>query len=144
MTEKTAITGKFSLRVFNKDGKVIERYESSNLVVNSGRDSASRLVGGSGANKQITQFAVGESSAAPSPTDADLSNKFIKAIDSVSYPQTGAAAFNWSLDFAEANGLDIYEFGLFNAGNELFSRKTRSLISKTADIRIEGTWTIQF
>jgi hypothetical protein len=138
------IKGTFSLKIINKFGRVVERYTAENLVVNTGRNGAARLLGGDGTGKNITQIAFGTSNTAAAPADSDLTGKFIKAIDSVSYPQVGAVQFSWALDFAENNGMQIREFGLFNAANELFSRKVRSLIAKTVDIRIEGTWTIQF
>jgi len=132
------------MQVKDRKGNLLQMYSGENLVVNAGRNSAARLVGGSGANKEITQIAFGTSGTSPSPTDADLTDKFIKAIDSVAYPQTGAVEFSWTLGFSEANGKSIREFGLFNTANELFSRKTRDVIEKTSDIEINGTWTIQF
>lgn len=144
MIDSTKIKGAFKCRVFDRHGNVLEDYEADNLVVNGGRSGAAQLLGGTGTNKEVTQIAFGTSGTAAAPTDADLTDKFIKAIDSISYPQTGAVQFSWTLDFAEANGKNIREFGLFNAANELFSRKVREVIEKTSDIRIEGTWTIQF
>ena len=144
MNDNQDIKGTFALRILGKGGQVIETYSAQNLVVNTGRNGAAKLLGGDGSGKDITQIAFGTSNTAAAPADSDLTGKFIKAIDSVAYPQVGAVEFTWVLDFAENNGMAIYEFGLFNSANELFSRKVRNLINKTVDIRIEGTWTIQF
>lgn len=144
MKEKIEAVGTLEIKVVHKNGAIIQRTVEQNLVVNTGRNGAARLLGGSGTGKDITQIAFGTSNTAASLSDTDLTGKFIKAIDSVAYPQTGAVEFSWSLDFAENNGMNIYEMGLFNSANELFSRKVRSLITKTADISLVGTWTIQF
>ena len=144
MKDTQDIKGKVTLKVIDKIGHIIQQNEAANLVVNTGRNGAAKLLGGSGSGKDITQIAFGTSNTAAAPADTDLTGKFIKSIDSVAYPQVGAVEFTWALDYAENNGMAIYEFGLFNSANELFSRKVRSLIAKTVDIRIEGTWTIQF
>ena len=144
MKDTSQIEGIFRMRVIDRQGKIIQEIEEKNLVVNGGRNSTAALLGGNGANKQVTQIAFGTSATLPSLPDSDLTGKFIKAITTATYPQTGAVQFEWVLDYLEANGLAIREFGLFSADNTLFSRKTRDLISKTSYIRLEGTWTIQF
>ena len=143
--EYIPVRGVFACKVIGIGDKVLEEYEDRNLVVNLGRNNAAQLLGGGSTTKNITQIGFGTSGVNPSPTDVDLTDKFQKNIASVSYPQTGAVAFDFTLDFGEANGKDIAEFGLFNADGELFSRKTRTnVIEKTSDIQITGTWTIQF
>jgi len=45
----------------------------------------------------------------------------------------------------QANGLAIMEIGLFSEDDNLFARKVRSEpLNKTADLYIEGTWTITY
>jgi hypothetical protein len=144
MKENASIEGSFSLVIKDKEGKVIKTIKEKNLIVNGGRNSAARLIGGGGGGKQITQIAVGTSGTAASLPDSDLTDKFIKAVTSVSYPQTGAVTFAFEIGVSEANGMAIREFGLFSADNSLFARKVRDVINKTSDISLEGTWTIQF
>lgn len=144
MKDEKHIEGFFRLIVKDKFGAVLSDTTEKNLVVNGGRNSAARLLGGNGTNKQVTQIAVGTGSTLASLPDSDLTSKFIKAIAAVTYPQTGAVQFDFLIDYAEANGMSIREFGLFSADNTLFSRKVRDVITKTVDIRLEGTWTIQY
>jgi len=144
MEDGTKIEGTFRLRVIDSHGKLLQEIAEKNLVVNGGRNSAARLLGGGGTNKEVTQIGFGTSATLASPPDSALTGAFVKDIDTASYPQTGAVQFDWVLDYAEANGLAIREFGLLSADDTLFSRKVRDLITKTVDIRLEGSWTIQY
>lgn len=144
MEDATKIEGTFRLRVIDLAGAVLHDITEKNLVVNGGRNSAARLLGGAGTNKQVTQIGFGTNATAASAPDSALTGAFVKDIDAASYPQTGAVQFDWVLDYAEANGLAIREFGLLSADDTLFSRKVRDLITKTVDIRLEGSWTIQY
>jgi hypothetical protein len=138
--------GVFSLRAFNKKGECVLVYEDLNLVVDTGKSSVARLLAQANTlpQKRLSKIGFGEGTNAPDPNDTGLTNQFTKALDGFSYPDPQSVTFNWSLDFTEANGLKITEFGLFTDDDFLFSRKTRDVITKLADIRLEGTWTIIF
>lgn len=142
--EKLNITGTIHIEVRDKAGSLLLNTTEKNLVVNGGRNAVAALLGGSAANKNITQIGFGTGSVMPSPPDAALTGTVLKNISTVQYPSVGAVRFNWLLDYADANGLAIREFGLFCADGSLFNRKTRDAINKTADISISGYWDIQF
>lgn len=136
--------GVFTLNVF-KNGELIEQYTDNNLVVDSGRNAAAECIGGTNqANNVIDTIAFGTNGATPAGGDTTITGAFEKTVDGITYPSTGAAAVAFTLDNSENNGMDIAEFGLKTVGGTLFSRKTRAVITKTVDIRLEGTWTIYF
>lgn len=143
MKENIKATGSVFLQIRDADtGRLIEQSEEHNLVVNLGRKNVARLLGGDATGKAITQIAVGEGTAAPAKGDTDLTNKFTKAIGSVSYPTDNSVQFNFEIGTADANGKNITELGLFNDNGVLFSRKTRAAIAKTSAVVITGIWTI--
>lgn len=127
-----------------RTGKVLERYEDRNLIVNGGRTAVMRLLGGDVAGRSITQIAFGASAAAPSPTDTAITSAFTKNTGAVTYPNISSVRFAWTLADNEANGLAIREYGLITANNTLFARKTREVVNKTSSISLLGSWTIQF
>lgn len=136
--------GLFVLDVYRR-GELIERYEDKNLIVDGSKQVHAKLIGGSVANQSIAKFGVGTSGTAPANGNTSLTNSYIKAIDSVTYPQTNQASFAFSLGTAEANGLAIIEFGLFTTAGTLYARKVRSAaLNKDTDISFAGTWTISF
>lgn len=138
--------GVFALKAFNKEGECVLVYEDLNLVVDTGKSSVARLLAQANTLPQnrVTKIGFGDGSNSPDPNDTGLTNEYVKALDGFSYPDPQSVSFSWSLDFSEANGLDITEFGLFTEDDVLFSRKTRDVIKKLVDIRLEGTWTIIF
>ena len=145
-SEKQNIKGVFRLQAFDKSGACVLNFEDRNLVVNAGRNSMTRLLAQADtqAAKRITQIGFGTSGTAVGEGDTALTGATVKPVDGSSYPDNLSVQFAWSLAFNEAVGLQIREFGLISADNTLFARKTRDLLAKTADIRLEGTWTITF
>lgn len=138
------VKGEFHLKVYHRDGRLLEEYTEKNLVVTLGRTNLSKLLGGSVTGRSVSQIAFGEDGTAPSAGDTSLTNSYAKSVDSVTYPDSTSVQFGWSLATGEANGKNIQEFGLLSSNNDLFARRTRATISKTVDLRLEGTWKIQF
>jgi len=64
---------------------------------------------------------------------------FEAIVGDVSYT---AVKFNFTVDFLDAVGMNIYEFGLITQDDKLFSRLTRALIAKTNEMQLVGQWTI--
>lgn len=136
--------GIFTLEAW-RGGERVLLVDECNLIVNNAKAQLANLIGGNGANRQITQIGFGTGVTAPSPDNTGLAvGAFWKPVTSVAYPATGQVAFSWSLSTAEANGLAITEFGLRCADATLFSRKVRSPINKAGDLSLTGTWTIIF
>lgn len=142
-SDEQPMRGDFRLEV-RRNGVLVDVFEEKNLIVNGAKDQLARLVGGSGANRQITQIGFGTGAAAASPGNTALTAAYTKPVTSVEYPTTGQVRFNWTLSTAEANGKSITEFGLICADNTLFSRKVRAPIQKESDLSLSGAWTIIF
>ena len=137
------MAGHFNLEV-RRHGILVATFEEENLIVNGAKNQLARLIGGAGANRQITQIGFGIGKNAAMPGNTALTSPYIKAVGSVDYPAIGQVRFNWSLSTAELNGVAISEFGLFCADGTLFSRKQRAVIEKDADLSLTGSWTIVF
>jgi len=138
--------GTFHFKMFDKSDNLVEEYTCENLIVAAGKAALSALIGGGdpGYDKKVTKIAFGTDGTAPASGDTSITSPFVKAIGSASYPDSTSVVFNWTLGYTEANGKDIQEFGLLCIDNTLFARRTRAMISKTSDFRLEGTWKIQF
>jgi len=142
--EGLPMRGVFIMRVY-RDGKLIEKYEDYNLIVNGAKDAAARLLGGDANGKHVSKIAFGTSGNIPTPDDTALASPFVKNISGVGYPSLGLAEFRWNLLSQEANGKPIMEFGLLCDDGTLFARKVREkAIPKESDIALEGEWIIIF
>lgn len=143
MKEVLNARGRFYMEVLDaKTGKVLSVLDEPNKVVTLGHTNVARMLGGDPAGKLINKIGFGTNSAAPALTDTALTGSYSRPIDSVIYPAANSVQFNWSLNADEANGITIRELGLLNDAGNLFARKVRSDIVKTASVRIVGSWTI--
>jgi hypothetical protein len=142
--EQTAVKGTLRYKVM-KNGVEVERVEESNLIVNGARVQMAHLIAGDVEARSIVQIAVGTNGEAPTVTDTEISEAFVKAVEGFEYPAEGQVQINWKLQVTEANGMAISEFGLVTADGTLFARRIREHpIYKEADISIEGEWIIIF
>src|ERR1044072_1151657 len=139
-----ALRGEFSLTITDRSGKVVERYEDKNLIVNVAKSTLAALIGTGNSAKRVSKIAFGTSSIAPDVADTVITNSVTKDIEADTYPEFNSVAFAWTLDYADANGVNIAEFGLLSFDESLFARKTRTAIAKTADLRLTGVWKIVF
>lgn len=145
MNEKIGpLKGSFELTVRHIDGRILEHYIDSNLIVNGGRTAVMRLLGVGDTDKQLTKLSVGTNGTAPVGTDTAITGAFTKALGTVSFPSVSSVKFDWTLTAGEANGIAIREFGLMCDDDTLFARKVRELINKNSDIILNGSWTISF
>ena len=144
LSDAKQIKGIFRLWVKDATGKVLEQYEDLNLVVNTGRTQASKLLGGDVTNRHVNRISFGTNGSAPALGDTAITGPFNKNVSLVSYPSAGVVKFDWSLELAENNGVTIREYGLLCADGVLFARKTRAAIDKTSAIRLEGSWQIEY
>ena len=138
-------TGVVSMRAWR--GKtLVEAWREHNLVVDSGRQILIRALRGD-AGSEVTKIGFGTSDLAADVGDTVLVDAFIKRMDSGAYhhPSNRSVEFSFNLTNLQANGLAIMEIGLFSEDENLFARKVRSEpLNKTADLYIEGTWTITY
>ena len=142
--EQLTMKGTLSLRVYDSQDNLIDEYEETNLIVNTGKQALSTLLASATAGKRVTKIGFGTDGTAPAIGNTSLTSPFVKDLDGFTYPDSTAVVFSWSLATSEANGKAIQEFGLICFDNSLFARRTRSVINKTSDLRLEGTWKIQF
>lgn len=141
--DNNKMRGTFSLRAYDRDGNLVLDVEEQNLIVNGGKQAMALMLANGSMVKKVSQIAFGTDGTAPSATDTALTSSYKKNLDGFSFPDSTSVLYAWSLDFTEANGKDIQEFGLLCYDNTLFARRTRAVISKTSDLRLEGTWKIQ-
>ncbi len=144
VSDELLMRGIVSFQIIDTNDQVLEEYTGENLIVNSGRSGLARLISGDSSNREVDRIGFGTNGTDPDSGDTSLTDAFEKSIDGVSYPDPQSVKFDFELGYTEANGKNIQEFGLLCANNDLFSRKTRSVIVKTDDFKIVGSWTIIF
>lgn len=155
------VKGVLAFNIKNRSGDVVYSCEGDNLVVNSAKSIMAGILPGNN-NKFLTKIAVGSDSNSPTPDSVTIGGKlttelvlgnnlhggdftsFMKTLDTNVSDEPGTVTFTWSLDYGEANGLHISEFGLLSQDQHLFARKTRGVIAKQSDLMFEGTWKIIF
>ena len=139
------VEGEFTIRVKDKDGNVVYTATEHNMIVNGAKTALATLIANADSHKCVTKFGVGTGTTAAMLTDTQLLSQYTKGIDKYDLSVAGRVTFSWSLGAAEANGLDITEFGLFCEDGTLFSHKVRDgAIRKEDDLSFEGDWTILF
>lgn len=136
--------GSLSMKVFNASGQLVEVFEEDNLIVAAGKQCLTLLLSAANSNKKVTKIAFGTDGADASSTDTAITSPYTKNLDGYTTPDSTSVVFQWSLGLTEANGKAIQEFGLVALDGTLFARRVRSVINKTSDLRLEGTWKIQF
>jgi len=119
-------------------------HDVPNLVVDAGRELMAIL-----GVAALSHVAVGTSNVAADPADVlPLVDQFLKPLaDKTQAEQAVTCEFEVAAD--EYNGNTVREFGLVyrpQAGpDRLFARRVFAEgFSKTADVRLVGTWTITF
>lgn len=125
-----------------KKGRIVEVFDDHNLVVDAGRIWMAKLAEGK-ATPAIVKIGVGENTAAENRLDTEITGcVFIP----VKASRTGLTTrFDFLIGTADANGINIHDFGLYTADNTLFSRRVRQEdLQKANDIEIEGYWEIYF
>lgn len=136
-------SGRLTMSIFRRS-KLIEVFDQKNLIVDGYKQILARLLGGD-ASRAVTKFGVGTNGSAPAPGNTTLTGAFIKTIDTVSYPASNQVKFDFSLSSSDANGMDIFEFGLITTDGSLYARRVRSsALAKDSDISISGSWVITF
>jgi len=140
-TERNRLTGILHLRIY-RNGKLAEEVVLENLITNRGLDHYAKCQAGDAGAKPVAKVAVGEGTGAPQKTDTALTNPFAKAVDGVTFPATGQAAYAFTIATDEANGLSIQEFGLVDdTETVLHARRLKAIGIKDSSMSIEGTWT---
>ncbi len=135
-------TGILSISAIDRSGHRLWGETLQNLIVDTGYIALlEALAGVEGA--AINRFAIGTNGDGPDPADIRITNGLTIPIGQIEYPEPNRLRFHFALDYDQANGTLIREFGLITADNRLFSRRTRAAAIEKADsMALIGTWDI--
>lgn len=139
---REGMKGTLSIKVVNKKGVEIDTFEWNNLITTNGYIAASECLAGS-QYAYITNVSFGTDTTTPSVNDSSITNAVTVPITDITYPEAGTASFHFLVDWLDAVGMDIYEWGLITVDGRLFSRVTRDVISKTEEMQLLGEWKIK-
>src|SRR5215204_6067956 len=160
MNEKQAMSGFLTLRVSDREGRLVYEQPCKNRIVTSGRRLVAQMFGGvpSGTPpSKVTHMAVGEGGNAPADGDTGLRTQRDgrKPISEVTYeefdePIEGGsirARLTAEFDCGEANGDEpLREAGVFNAatGGVMYNRVVFQDVTKTDAFKLTLLWDIAF
>jgi hypothetical protein len=162
MTDLINVQGILSVTAIDRQGNIVDHFIDGNMIMSVAKETLAHLIGGDVTGKSVTKIALGNSDTTPSPdntsiggiittnlssglnTANSISVAYLKTLSGHTYPSAGRIAFNWALDYGEANGLEIREYGLICSDLSMFARKTRGVITKGSDLSVSGVWTIIF
>ena len=143
--EGLRVSGSLKLKFYDSKGKLFREDIDHNLVVSSGVAFFARLLTGTTAGESISRIAVGTNHAFPQPTDSVITNSETFLLASrESLPGIGNAVFKTTIDYSQAIGINMAEFGLLTSTNTLVARRIIDPIVKTSVMRIEVEWIINF
>ncbi len=142
--------GKVTIEIV-KDGKVVDRIEKKNLVVNGARTVICQLLAGANqAANTVTKIAIGTDNTAPALTDTALVAEVARVpIINYTFPDFNIVEFEAYVDQNTANGSTIQEIGLFTEGDvnnpqgTLVARTVVSPITKDSTFAFYIRWQIQ-
>ena len=162
MNEKNEMRGRLTLRVLDRDGRVVYEQPCKNRIVTSGRMLVAQLFGGVETGTPptpVTHMAVGTGDAAPTDGDEALRSQRggRKEIGPVQYvpfadPDSGGAmrvraTLTAEFDYNEANGAEpLREAGVFNAttGGKMYNRVIFPAVTKTDAFKLTLLWDVVF
>jgi hypothetical protein len=163
MNEKHAMSGVLTLRVSDREGRLVYEQPCKNRIVTSGRRLVAQMFGGvqSGTPpSKVSHMAVGEDGTAPADGNTGLRAQRggRKPIGEVTYeefdePVAGGsirrirARLTAEFDFGEANGDEpLREAGIFNAatGGVMYNRVVFQDVTKTDAFKLTLLWDIVF
>lgn len=136
-------TGQVNIVLTDKDGKIKDKREIKNLVVDSGLDFiASRMAGAS--SNVMSHMALGSGTTAASNTDTDLESILGSRETLFSTTVTdNAIQYIAFFDAGRATGA-VTEAGIFNADSsgDMLCRTVFDVVNKGADDSLRITWTV--
>jgi len=138
------LKGKVVIEIL-KDGKIVDRIEVNNLVVQNARTVICQLLAGANqANNTVTKLALGTGNTEPSITDTRLANEVARVpIINYAFPSYNTVEFEAYVDQDTANGNVIQEFGLFTEGGIMVARVLVSPITKDSTFAFYVRWQLR-
>jgi len=143
--ESLKLKGDVTLTLTDKNGKLKDKKEIKNLVVNAGLSFiTSRMLGTSKA--VMSHMALGSGSSAANANDTALGSQVgsREALDSASETSTGVITFASTFEPGDATGA-LTEAGIFNAssGGDMLCRTVFSgTVTKASTDTLAITWSI--
>ncbi len=142
--ESLKLKGDVTLTLTDKNGKLKDKKEIKNLVVNAGLSFiTSRMLGTSKA--VMSHMALGSGSSAANASDTALGSQVgsREALDSASETSTGVITFASTFEPGDATGA-LTEAGIFNAssGGDMLCRTVFSTVTKASTDTLAITWSI--
>lgn len=142
---RASVSANVSIKLFDKDGKVKDKREIRNLIVDAGFDAAiQQILGLSGV--QPTEFnyvAVGTGTTAANASDTALETEIGSRVQDTVPDFTSPGQGDLIVTFAAGNGTgSLTESGVLNAssGGTLLARTTFTAITKGASDALQITW----
>ena len=128
-----------------RNGKIIEKRESENLVVNSGLAHIADQLSASPDETAMSHMAIGTGTTAPTADDTALESE-VARVALESRTDSGANIV-YKAEFGAGTGTGaITEAGIFNAstGGTMLARDTFGAINKGSNDVLRIEWTITF
>ncbi len=130
-----------------QSGKVIEREELKNLIVNTGKERVAKLLCGVSAD-YFEAIAIGTSSTSPATSQTALLAEVKRASAVLAYEASYKATFEHTFTFGTAESYTITEAGVFDSavvsGSVMLDRFTFTgkLVDIDTDLYIKVTVTV--
>jgi len=149
MDNKLVIRGNYLVEVRDKNGKVIDKAESSNLIVNDGLERVAKLINGV-SSTDFSYIGIGTGSTSPTNSDTALEAEITKeqADDTGgSYEADYKAIFEKTFTFGSGESYAITEAGVFDgsgSASTMLDRFTFSAknVDSDTDLYVKITITV--
>ena len=140
--DKSKATGKLTVEIKNKQGKVIETREVKNLVVDDGLEYIASRMKDTTATA-MSHMAIGTGSTAAAASDTALGTEAARVALTSTTVTANAVAYVASFGAGTGTGA-ITEAGILNAnsGGSLLCRTVFSVVNKGASDSMTITWTV--
>lgn len=156
ITEHNRMHGRLTLRLTDRDGRVVRHSLHCNRIVTSGRDLVAKLFAGQIPGlppSVVTHMAVGTDGGAPTDADtalrAEIAPRKPVGVEYSKITEGGVervrARLTSVFDAGEANG-PLREAGVFTAASAgvMYNRVTFDTVTKSADFKLTLIWDIVF
>ena len=135
--------GYFELR---KDGKVIDKWKKSNIIVNDGLERIVNLIGGL-TTTSFANLAIGTGTTASTINDTQLETEVTRLAATVSYEASNKIVFEKTFTFSSGESYAITEVGIVDSlkvsGSVLLDRITFAAKNVDSDIDLYVKLTIE-
>ena len=152
MKKKSINAGTFQLienweikTVDRHTGKILQREEKCNTIVNNGLERVAKLLNGVNST-YFRAIGIGTGTTSATISDTTLETEYTRSLATLAYEASYKATFTKTFEFASGVSEDITEAGLFDSdtvsGSTMLARTTFSAKSVSGDIDLIVTATI--